>query len=113
MFSESVKDESYGFTTDNTWYNLDNFNPPSNCEEIIIYLKLSTGHRLTMRAMKFELDGLPNGGALFYSGCFTSGASDNLGAYLLKSAQGFKPYIFINGANTSASCKMKLYYRYN
>lgn len=112
MYSNSTKDESYGFTTDDTWYDLDNFSLPNGCKEVIIYIQLASGHRLSMRAMKFEVDNLPNGGVLFYGGCFVSGSVNNIGAYLNKSAQGLKPLVFENGVNTTTSCKMKLYYRY-
>ena len=110
MFSESVKAET--FEIDNTWHNIDSFTPPSNYEEIIINIMLASGNRLSIRAMKFEVDGIPNGGGLFNQGCFLSGSVNNVGSYLAKGAQGLKPIIFENGVQTTSSCKMKVNYRY-
>lgn len=111
MFSESTKSPT--FETDNIWHNVDFFNPPSNYEEMIVHIQIAAGHRISIRGMKFEIDTMPNGAALFEQGCFISGSVNNVGAYLSKSSQGLKPIIFENGVNTTNSCKMKLYYRYN
>ena len=111
MFSESVKAEI--FEIDNTWHDIDFFNPPSNYEEIIINIQLTSGHRLSMRAMKFEITSMPNGAALFSQGCFVSGSVNNVGSYLAKSSQGLKPIIYENGVQTTSSCKMKVNYRYS